>query len=171
VLFVFLMALLVVGVLGAGLAGGGSAQSYHAGDCAVSDRFPDKVTRWCGLITQNAGEAGLHPDLLAAVILQESGGNERATSHSGAVGLMQVMPRDGIAAGFKCKGQPCFQDRPSIAELQDPAYNIQYGTRLLQGLAQKHGGDLRAALREYGPMDMGYQYADIVLGIYREYGR
>jgi len=44
--------------------------------------------------------------LIAAVILQESGGDPSAYSSSGAVGLMQVMPRDGIAAEFMCVNGP-----------------------------------------------------------------
>jgi len=83
---------------------------------------------------------------------------------------MQVMPKDGIAATFVCKGRPCFSDRPTIAELRDPAYNIEYGTRLLKGLVKKSGGDLREALRQYGPINVGYSYADTVLALYRQYG-
>ena len=30
-------------------------------------------------------------------------------------------------------------------------------------------GDIREALRAYGPMDVGYSYADIVLGLYHRY--
>jgi soluble lytic murein transglycosylase-like protein len=158
-----LVVVLLSGLLGAGMAGGG--------DCAVSREFPAEVRRWCGLITHHAGQTGLHPDLVAALIWQESGGDEQAFSNSGAVGLMQVMPRDGIAASFVCRGKPCFSDRPTIDELRDPAYNIEYGTRLLKGLVQKYGGNLREALRQYGPIDVGYTYADTVLALYRRYGR
>jgi hypothetical protein len=143
----------------------------QSGECQVSTSFPEEVRQWCGLITEHATEAGLPPDLVAALIWQESGGNSLAYSRSGAVGLMQVMPRDGKAEAFRCKGKPCFSDRPSIAELQDPAFNIQYGTQMLGRLVRHHGGDLREALRAYGPIDMGYRYADIVLGLYEQYGR
>jgi soluble lytic murein transglycosylase-like protein len=106
--------------------------------------------------------------LIAAVILQESGGNSMAYSSSGAVGLMQVMPRDGLAAQFQCVNGPCFASRPAIAELQDPAYNIEYGTRMLAGLVSRTG-EVREALKAYGPMDRGYSYADTVLAIYENY--
>jgi len=137
-------------------------------DCTVSDLFPNKVRRWCGLITQYATKHGLSPDLVAAVIWLESGGNATAYSRSGAVGLMQVMPSDGIAATFTCINGPCFSDRPTSAQLEDPEFNIAYGTRMLSGLVRKNGG-LREALKSYGPMDAGYSYADKVLGIFQQH--
>lgn len=136
--------------------------------CAVSSRFPAKVTRWCTLITQYAQKHDLDPDLVAAVVWLESGGNELAYSHSGAVGLMQVMPRDGLAASFRCANGPCFKDRPSSDELRDPEFNIAYGTRFLSGLVRRTG-NIRDALRSYGPMDAGYTYADKVLSIFNRY--
>ena len=145
-----------------------SSSSEEQENCPLSSAYPDKVLRWCDLIVASASEHDLPPELIAAVILQESGGDPQAYSSSGAVGLMQVMPRDGLAARFQCVNGPCFASRPTIAELQDPPYNIEYGTRMLAGLLARHG-DLRAALKAYGPMDMGYRYADIVLSIYDNY--
>lgn len=139
-------------------------------DCAVSDLFPDRVRRWCGLITQYAQKHSLAPDLVAALIWLESGGDEVAYSKSGAVGLMQVMPSDGLSASFMCINGPCFSDRPTTAQLQDPEFNIAYGTRMLAGLVRKTG-DLREALKSYGPMNAGYSYADKVLGIFQRYGK
>jgi len=138
-------------------------------DCALSERYPDKIRQWCGLIVENANKRGLPPDLVAALIWQESGGNPNAYSRSGAVGLMQVMPRDGLAASFMCANGPCFHNRPYTDELKDPAFNISYGTKMLAGLVNKNGS-LREALKSYGPMDVGYYYADKVLGIYQRYG-
>jgi len=135
------------------------------GDCAVSSAYPQAVLRWCSLITRYAAEYDLDPNLVAAVILQESGGNPEAYSRSGAVGLMQVMPRDGVAAGFQCINGPCFASRPSTAELLDPEFNIAYGTRMLAGLIQKRGS-VRDGLFAYGPMNVGYSYADKILAIY-----
>lgn len=151
------------------LALGGEA-AIESGDCQVSERFPGKIRKWCSMISQYSAKRGLPPDLVAAVILQESGGNPAAYSQSGAVGLMQVMPRDGLAASFMCVNGPCFSNRPSSAELQDPDFNVSYGTKMLAGLVGKHG-DIREALRSYGPMDAGYTYADKVLGIYQRYGQ
>ncbi len=139
-------------------------QAQHAAGCQISPQFPPEIQRWCVLITRHADRYGLSPDLIASVMLQESAGDPLAYSRSGAVGLMQVMPRDGLAAGFQCINGPCFSSRPSIKQLQDPDYNVAYGTELLAGLIERNGSVL-AGLHAYGPMDVGYSYANKVLRI------
>jgi hypothetical protein len=136
--------------------------------CSIPSRYPESIRRWCGLIETYAKKGALDPRLVAAVMLQESGGNPKAYSSSGAVGLMQVMPRDGLAAEFMCNGKPCFSSRPSMAELYDPEFNISYGTRMLAGLTERYG-NTRDALKAYGPMDSGYSYADKVIRIFETY--
>lgn len=159
----------------AGAAGNTEAEELPfpapiSGDCQVSEKYPEKIRQWCDLITHYALEHGLDPNLVAALIWQESGGNPVAYSKSGAVGLMQVMPRDGIAASFMCVNGPCFSDRPSTERLQDPEFNVSYGTRMLARLNAKNGS-LREALKAYGPMNVGYYYADKVLGIFQTYAQ
>ena len=134
----------------------------------LSQSFPSSIQIWKDLIISTASQHNLDPNLIAAVILQESGGDASAYSSSGAVGLLQVMPRDGLASEFICGSTPCFQSRPSIQELFDPQFNIAFGTQMLSGLFN-HYGNWREALRAYGPMDVGYDYADIVLSIYENY--
>mgnify|MGYP002681646646 FL=1 len=145
-----------------------SSEIQPNGGCSVSSAYPDSILQWCDLITLYADENGLDPNLLAAVMLQESGGNPDAYSHSGAVGLMQIMPRDGIAASFQCGNRPCFSNRPSMDELFNPDFNISYGARMLAGLVARRG-NIREALFAYGPMDVGYYYADLVLNIFNSY--
>ena len=134
----------------------------------LSVKYPQSIQKWLGEIEYSADKFGLDPNLIAAVILQESGGQPTVISTSGAVGLMQIMPRDGIASSFICSDNPCFKNRPSTNELLDPNYNIDFGTRLLSGLL-KTSGSTRNALKAYGPMDVGNYYADIVLSIYSSY--
>ena len=131
-------------------------------DCSIPDSYSENIRHWCHLIEQAADETNLPASLIAAVILQESSGDHLAYSSSGAVGLMQVMPRDGKSASFVCINGPCFSSRPTIQELQDPAFNVAYGTNMLADLYNRHGS-YREALFRYGPKDMGYVYADIVL--------
>ena len=134
----------------------------------LSTHFPNTIQQWKNAIVENAQVYDLDPNLIAAVMLQESGGNAEVISSSGAIGLMQVMPCDGIAASFMCGSKPCFTSRPSMDELLDPAFNIEYGARMLANLIQKKGS-LREALYAYGPYDVGYYYADTVLAIYNKY--
>jgi hypothetical protein len=141
---------------------------FGNGSCRISSRFPQGIQKWCNLIEQNAVQNDIEVNLLAALILQESGGDAGAYSHSGAVGLMQVMPRDGLAAAMICDSGPCFKDRPSMAELQDPEFNIAYGSKLLAGFVRRYGS-VREALRAYGPMDVGYGYADTVIQLSEQY--
>lgn len=145
-----------------------SSKPASASDCSLPARYPTSIHQWCALIEQEAQKNGVDPRLVAAVMLQESGGNARAYSKSGAVGLMQVMPRDGIAANFKCVNGPCFASRPSMAQLYDPEFNVSYGVKMLAGLIKKYGNP-RDALKAYGPADSGYTYADKVLAIYNNY--
>lgn len=147
------------------------SQNFHLSSlsCEVSSLYPQKITQWCDLITNYAKKHGLSPNLVAALIWQESGGNPAAYSRSGAVGLMQVMPRDGLASSFMCQAGPCFKNRPTIEELKDPEFNISYGTKMLAGLISRYGS-LRDGLKYYGPMDVGYYYADKVLSIFQRYG-
>lgn len=142
-----------------------SSESAPSNGCLVQASYPESILQWCDLITTAASQYGLDANLIAAVMLQESGGNPEAYSSSGAVGLMQVMPSDGLAAGFMCANGPCFANRPTTQELLDPAFNIDYGVRYLSGLIERYDGDTREALRSYGPLNMEYRYADIVLTI------
>ncbi len=145
------------------------AQEVNAANTSTLSRaYPESILQWEDLIAESAERYQLDPNFIAAVILQESGGNAEAYSASGAVGLMQVMPSDGIAASFTCDGHACFRSRPSMQELFDPTFNIDYGSRMLAGLIEKYGSQ-QEALYHYGPIDVGYRYADAVLSIYSIY--
>ena len=126
--------------------------------------WPASVRQWEHVITRWAGQYAMDPDLLAAVVLVESGGNPEAVSHSGACGLMQVMARDTTAAYGRM-----FADRPTCAELTDPERNIGWAVHYLATLYERNGHDWREALRRYGPSDRGYQYADLVLAHYQKH--
>ena len=138
------------------------------GSCTIGDSYPDSVRQWCELIERYARENGVDPNLVSAVMLQESAGRPDAYSKSGAVGLLQVMPRDGLASKFMCKNGPCFTDRPSMEELFDPEFNVAYGAQMLAKLIQYHG-NIREALKAYGPKDVGYYYAALVLNTVNDY--
>jgi len=144
------------------------ATSNGTSSCDLANSYPAAIQQWCAPVTKYAHQNNLDPNLIAAVIEIESGGNPQAYSPSGAVGLMQIMPRDGIAAGFMCGGASCFSSRPSTSELLNPDANIAYGARMLAGLIQRYG-NTRDALYRYGPINDGYSYADRVLQIYQSH--
>ena len=143
-------------------------EQFMAQDCSLPSSYPPAILQWCQTIEANARKTSFPADLIAAVVLQESSGDPLAYSSSGAVGLMQVMPRDGLAAEFVCINGPCFASRPTIVELEDPEFNLAYGSQMLAALYAKYGS-YREALFRYGPMDMGYAYADLVLSIWESY--
>ena len=133
----------------------------------ISDFFPSSIRKWEQYIIQASEQYSFDPDLIASVMLQESGGNPGAFSVSGAVGLMQVMPSDGPAAAFQCKNGSCFSDRPTIEDLINPEFNVHFGAALLSEYVSKYGST-REGLKNYGPMDVGYRYADTVIEIYEK---
>jgi len=137
-------------------------------DCSLPLSYPESIRQWCGYIENSAQEYDFDPAFIAAIMLQESGGDADIMSSAGAVGLLQVMPRDGISAGFICRNGPCFADRPTIDELTNPEFNIDYGVRMLRGLVDHYGSD-RDGLMHYGPANIGYSYVDKVMAIYENY--
>ncbi len=87
------------------------------------------------LIKSNASRFGVDPDLIRAVIGQESSGRGGAVSNKGAQGLMQLMP--GTAKRF------------GVNNPFDPAQNIRGGTAYLAFLTDLFKGDLKLALAGY----------------------
>ena len=87
------------------------------------------------LIQENAQRESVRPDLLRAVIGQESGSRPCAVSPKGAQGLMQLMP--SVIEQF------------GVRDPFDPKQNLEAGTKLLKQLLTKYNGDMRLALSAY----------------------
>lgn len=109
-----------------------------AADDALSAYWPDTITRWSDLIIQHSNNNGLDPNLVAAVIDEESKGNARLVSPAGAVGLMQIMPYE---TGFTW--------RPKAARLKIPEVNVEWGTNTLGEVIRQAQGRLSLALLAY----------------------
>jgi soluble lytic murein transglycosylase-like protein len=89
-----------------------------------------------GDLIQNASaQTGVAPALVRAIIQTESGGDPRAVSPAGAMGLMQLMPSNVQDAG--------------VSDPFDPAQNIMAGTQQLAGYLKQYHGDLDLALAAY----------------------
>lgn len=97
--------------------------------------------RYPSYIRTHAGNYDLPPELVAAVIYQESRFNERARSEAGAVGLMQLTPDTARGIAQRTGGRE-FMTR----DLIDPEISIRYGSWYLDHLRDKYrsrgsGGD------------------------------
>lgn len=125
-----------------------------------SDAPPDEIDRAAQLYN-------VPPELVRAVIWAESAGDASAVSRTGALGLMQLMPRTA--------GDMYVQDPV------DPAQNIMGGTRYLRYLANMFNGDMLLTLAAYNagpdavrkyngvpPFDETRQYCKKVMAYYRQ---
>lgn len=80
-----------------------------------------------------SNESGVEPEIVFAVMRQESAFQEDAESRAGAFGLLQLMP--GTAKNLHVR----YIDEPwDIGRLIEPDYNIQLGLYYLSGLISKY---------------------------------
>jgi Transglycosylase SLT domain len=89
------------------------------------------------LIYETAKRHQVNPQVVAALIRQESAGNRRAVSHKGARGLMQLMPATAQRFGVRKE------------HLFDPKHNLEAGVRYLSWLLDRFPNDLARVLAAY----------------------
>ena len=106
------------------------------------------------MVVDSAVRNGVDPKLMFAVMRQESGFNSRARSYKGASGLMQLMP--GTARRF------------GVANIFDPAQNIEGGARYLRFLLDMFDGDVKLALAGYNAGENAVVGAGFKVPRYRE---
>jgi soluble lytic murein transglycosylase-like protein len=97
------------------------------------DRIPDEQV--APIIEQAARREGIKPDLLRAVIQQESGYRPCAVSAKGAQGLMQLMPAT--------------VEQFAVKDVFDASENVNAGAKFLKQLLNKYAGDVALALGAY----------------------
>lgn len=120
------------GVLSAALIFGAWANAAGAG---AADAIPAEYVDLC----EQAGEEyGICPEILEAVMLEESGGDPDAVGDLGEAGLMQVYPKYHMDR----------MDRLGARSLFDPEDNILVAADYLSELLMEHG-DMAAALMAY----------------------
>ena len=103
---------------------------------------------WCGYIfllyrayptdykeyvEASSSKYNVRPELVFAVIKVESKFNEKAQSHSGALGLMQIMPET-----FSWLQSHIADKALDEEKLKDPRINIEYGTYFLSYIQKKY---------------------------------
>ncbi|HHH49087.1 MAG TPA: lytic transglycosylase domain-containing protein [Gammaproteobacteria bacterium] len=105
----------------------------------LKSRIPDDAERLDLLknVHYEANKAGLHPELVLAVINVESNFDRWAISSAGAQGLMQIMP-------FWLKEIPEAGDN-----LFDIRTNLRFGCTILKHYLDKEKGDFTRALARY----------------------
>jgi soluble lytic murein transglycosylase len=105
---------------------------------------PGRAGRWAEAAEAAARESGVEPALLRALVAVESGGDPRARSRRGAVGLLQLMPATGeeMAArlGIPWRGEET---------LEDPATNLRLGAAYLRRLLDRFDGQAPFAVAAY----------------------
>jgi soluble lytic murein transglycosylase-like protein len=111
-------------------------------DVEPEDQFPapppadvDFGVRYAKLIHAAAQKHGVNEKLIAQVIEAESNFNAKAVSRKRALGLMQLLRETAARYG--------------VANIFDPAQNIEAGTHYLKDLLVRYRGNLRFALAAY----------------------
>jgi soluble lytic murein transglycosylase len=94
-------------------------------------RYP---LRYEQIVMGHAENYRLDPQLVAAVIYQESKFDADAVSSSGAVGLMQLLPETAQGIADRTGGSGWHE-----SDLVDPELNIRYGSWYLRHLLDKYG--------------------------------
>ncbi|MDR2604390.1 MAG: transglycosylase SLT domain-containing protein [Desulfovibrio sp.] len=97
---------------------------------------PSSASRYRGTVGRYAGQYGLNPALIMAVMHTESNFNPSAVSRSRAMGLMQLVPD---TAGYEVHryltGSPAVPDRDILLS---PEHNIRYGAAYLYLLGSRY---------------------------------
>lgn len=95
-------------------------------------------------IDRCSGKRVLPPELVLAVIREESRFDDTVESHAGAWGLMQIMPSTGEWIGGKIG-----RKEVTLSDLRDPAFNIEAGCWYLRFLLDRADESIVAALAAY----------------------
>lgn len=97
--------------------------------------YSSKFEEYQELIRTISQRHGVDPELVKAVIQVESNYNDRAVSHKGACGLMQLMPATAARYG--------------VQSIFEPEQNIDGGVRYLRDLLELFNSDVRLSIAAY----------------------
>jgi len=108
------------------------ARKYKEKGYPVTRRLAESIVR-------AALENDIEPELAFGLVRAESGFRDAATSHVGAVGLTQLMPRTAR----------WLEPGTTTRDLRDSETNLRIGLGYLRDLIDKYDGDERLALLAY----------------------
>lgn len=100
-------------------------------------KYEAYVEKYCKLYA-------VEPDLVYAIIKQESNFNEKAESFAGARGLMQVLPATAKEVAVELNGI-----NEETLDLNDKETNIQIGIKYLSSLIKRYDGNIYIAITAY----------------------
>lgn len=101
----------------------------------LKQQTSSKAVTMDDLFQKAADTYGVDVKLLKAIAMQESSFHTTSTSHSGAQGLMQLMPETAKELGVK--------------DAYDPEQNIMGGAKYISQLLKKYNGNVTLALAAY----------------------
>jgi soluble lytic murein transglycosylase-like protein len=112
---------------------------FSIGNSATSDvsvdYLHDKVDKWTPLIDNASKTFDIDSNLIKAIIMKESSGNQNAVSPAGAKGLMQLMDSTALELG--------------VTNSFSPEENITGGTKYLAEMIKRFNGNVPLALASY----------------------
>jgi soluble lytic murein transglycosylase len=123
------------------LRGAPDAPTLRVWRIAYPPAFREEIERW-------ARSAGVEPDLLQALVREESALDPRVVSGAGAIGLTQLMLPTARDVAKRLKLAP-----PSAQDLMEPPLNIRLGASHLGGLLRRFGGSAPLAVAAYNVGD------------------
>ena len=105
-----------------------------ADDGAWIRQLPESGQEWAGAIADAARANDVEPELLAALVWQESGFDAASRSAAGATGLAQLMPETASILGVNAA---------------EPLDNLAGGARFLAEMLDRYDGNVELALAAY----------------------
>ncbi len=125
-----------------------------------------RVNDYDAMVKKHALSQGIDPNLLAAMMYVESGGDRMARSEAGAVGLMQFMPKTAAQYG--------------VGDRTDPEQSIRGAAKYMRDLLDMFDGKVAMAVMAYnagpGTIRKGSRpaetkkYVDRVMALYTRAG-
>ena len=133
---------------------------------------PAENSSWMEHVRRCSREQGIDPLLVRAIIEVESQGNPRATSKSGAKGLMQLMPKTASALGVRNPYDPEQNIRGGVkylGYLMKQFSNLGWPDRIGHVVAAYHAGPNRVKeAGDYRRIPAASRYAEKVMAAYQE---